>query len=159
MEQTNSWPFQSCWLCQQQVLSLFSHNPLQEKQISLFLQKDEEEWKLILSPEVAVWAADENRANQITAGEDHMWWKLWKEATVAGGGLRHRFMNSSLSQQASGLRDIFFVLFADALAHFLHSSICSTSLDSSTTLPLIMVWVTTFTIFLVLTSGSSVAQN
>lgn len=45
------------------------------------------------------------------------------------------------------------------LSHFLRSSICSTSLDSSTTLPLIMVWVTTFTIFLVLTSGSSVKQN
>ena len=38
--------------------------------------------------------------------------------------------------------------------YFLVSSICSTSLDSSTTLPLTMVWVTTFTIFLVLTSGS-----
>lgn len=40
-------------------------------------------------------------------------------------------------------------------SHFLLSSICSTSLDSSTTLPLIIVWVTTFTIFLVRTSGSS----
>lgn len=35
------------------------------------------------------------------------------------------------------------------------SSICSTSLDSSTTFPFTMVWVTTLTIFLVLTSGSS----
>ena len=43
--------------------------------------------------------------------------------------------------------------------HFFGSSMCSTSLDSSTTLPLIMVWVTTFTIFLVRTSGSSVAMN
>lgn len=45
------------------------------------------------------------------------------------------------------------------LAHFLRSSICSTSLDSSTTLPFTMVWVTTLTIFLVLTSGSSVTQE
>lgn len=42
------------------------------------------------------------------------------------------------------------------LVHLLRSSKCSTSLDSSTTLPLTMVCVTTFTIFLVLTSGSSV---
>lgn len=41
------------------------------------------------------------------------------------------------------------------LAHFLRSSICSTSLDSSTTLPFTIVCVTTFTIFRVLTSGSS----
>lgn len=40
--------------------------------------------------------------------------------------------------------------------YFLVSSICSTSLDSSTTLPSTIVWVTTFTIFLVRTSGSSV---
>lgn len=39
--------------------------------------------------------------------------------------------------------------------HFFRSSICSTSLDSSTTFPFTMVWVTTLTIFLVLTSGSS----
>lgn len=46
------------------------------------------------------------------------------------------------------------------LAHFLRSSICSTSLDSSTTLPLTIVCVTTFTIFRVLTSGSSAkSQN
>lgn len=44
------------------------------------------------------------------------------------------------------------------LAHFLCSSNCSTSLDSSTTLPLTIVCVTTFTIFLVLTSGSSVTD-
>lgn len=44
------------------------------------------------------------------------------------------------------------------LAHFLRSSICSTSLDSSTTLPFTIVCVTTFTIFRVLTSGSS-AEN
>lgn len=41
------------------------------------------------------------------------------------------------------------------ISYFLVSSICSTSLDSSTTLPSTMVWVTTFTIFLVRTSGSS----
>lgn len=44
-------------------------------------------------------------------------------------------------------------------SHFLDSSICSTSLDSSTTFPLIMVWVTTLTIFLVRTSGSSAKTN
>lgn len=45
------------------------------------------------------------------------------------------------------------------LAHFLRSSICSTSLDSSTTLPLTIVCVTTFTIFRVLTSGSSAKES
>lgn len=58
---------------------------------------------------------------------------------------KHRgFTSSSLLQSA---------------AQFLSSSICSTSLDSPTTFPLIMVWVTTFTIFLVLTSGSSVTRQ
>lgn len=46
-----------------------------------------------------------------------------------------------------------------SVSYFLDSSICSTSLDSSTTFPLIMVWVTTLTIFLVRTSGSSVERN
>lgn len=45
------------------------------------------------------------------------------------------------------------------LFYFFVSSICSTSLDSSTTLPLIMVCVTTFTILRVRTSGSSVDRK
>lgn len=43
--------------------------------------------------------------------------------------------------------------------YFFVSSICSTSLDSSTTLPLTIVWVTTLTIFLVRTSGSSAQRE
>lgn len=45
------------------------------------------------------------------------------------------------------------------LFYFFVSSICSTSLDSSTTLPLIMVCVTTFTILRVRTSGSSAERK
>lgn len=51
------------------------------------------------------------------------------------------------------LQVLYFILNLVISSYF---SNCSTSLDSSTTLPLTIVCVTTFTIFLVLTSGSSV---
>lgn len=81
---------------------------------------------------------------------------MWLKETLFKEGTATKKQESNRKTSSS----VFFhnwVKFRDAvyLLLFLISSISSTSLDSSTTLPSTIVWVTTFTIFLVRTSGSS----